>query len=87
MPRGAAKIAVSLPDELYRALEGARRRKGKSRSAAVQEAVRDWLLREARGELVREYEEGYRRQPESSEEIEAVLATAVGLLSADADDW
>jgi metal-responsive CopG/Arc/MetJ family transcriptional regulator len=87
MPRGAAKIAVSLPDELYRALEGARRRTGKSRSAAVQEAVREWLLREARGELVREYEEGYRRQPESGEEIEAALATAVGLLTADSEDW
>lgn len=83
MPRGAARIAVSLPDELYRALEGARRRAGKSRSAAVQEAVREWLLREARGELVREYEEGYRRQRESGEEIGAALATAVGLLSAD----
>jgi hypothetical protein len=53
----------------------------------VQEAVREWLLREARGELVREYEEGYRRQPESGEEIEAALATAVGLLTADSEDW
>jgi metal-responsive CopG/Arc/MetJ family transcriptional regulator len=87
MARSAAKIAISLPDELYRALEGVRRRSGKSRSAVVQEAVRDWLRRQARGELVREYEEGYRRRPESSDEIEAALATAVGLLSADADDW
>jgi len=87
MSRGAAKIAVSLPDDLYRALEGARRRSGKSRSAAVQEAVREWLLREARGELVRDYEEGYRRDPESGEEIEAALATAVGLLSTDSEDW
>jgi len=41
MPRSAAKIAVSLPDELYRALESARRRAGKSRSSVVQEALRD----------------------------------------------
>ena len=87
MPRSAAKIAVSLPDELYRALEGARRRTGQSRSALVQEAVRDWLRRQARGELVHEYEEGYRRSPEAADEIEAALATAVGLLSSDADDW
>ncbi len=87
MPRSAAKIAISLPDELYRALESMRRKSGKSRSAVVQEAVRDWLRRQARGELVREYEAGYRRHPESSEEIETALATAVGLLSADADDW
>jgi metal-responsive CopG/Arc/MetJ family transcriptional regulator len=87
MARNAAKIAISLPDELYRALEGVRRKSGRSRSAVVQEAVRDWLRRQAHGELVREYEEGYRRRPESSDEIEAALATAVGLLSADADDW
>jgi metal-responsive CopG/Arc/MetJ family transcriptional regulator len=87
MPRSAAKIAISLPDELYRALEGMRRRTGKSRSAVVQEAVRDWLRRQARGGLVREYEEGYRRSPESADEIEAALATAAGLLTADEDDW
>jgi metal-responsive CopG/Arc/MetJ family transcriptional regulator len=87
MARSAAKIAISLPDELYRALEGVRRKSGKTRSAVVQEAVRDWLHRQLRGDLVREYEAGYRRRPESSEEIEAALATAVGLLSADVDDW
>ncbi len=87
MPRSAAKIAVSLPDELYRALEGVRRRTGRSRSAVVQEAVRDWLRRQVRGDLVREYEEGYRRSPEATDEIEAALATAVGLLTSDADDW
>ena len=87
MPRSAAKIAVSLPDDLYRALEGMRRRTGKSRSAVVQEAVRDWLRREARGELVREYQEGYRRSPEAADEVEAALATAASLLSSDTDDW
>jgi metal-responsive CopG/Arc/MetJ family transcriptional regulator len=87
MPRSAAKIAVSLPDELYRALEGARRRTGKSRSAVVQEAVREWLRRQAHGDLVREYEEGYRRSPESTDDLESALATAVGLLAADEDDW
>lgn len=87
MPRSAAKIAISLPDDLYRALEGARRRSGKSRSAVVQEAVRDWLRRQMRGELVREYEAGYRKSPESPVEVEAALATAVGLLTSDADDW
>jgi metal-responsive CopG/Arc/MetJ family transcriptional regulator len=87
MPRAAAKIAVSLPAELYRALEAARRRSGHSRSAAVQEAVREWLRSHARAELVREYEEGYRRSPESAAESEAALATAAGLLTSDADDW
>ena len=81
-----AKVAVSLPDELYRALESARRRARKTRSAVVQEALRDWLRRQARAELVRDYEEGYRRSSESAREVESALATAVGLLTDD-DEW
>jgi metal-responsive CopG/Arc/MetJ family transcriptional regulator len=81
-----AKVAVSLPDDLYRALESARRRARKSRSAVVQEAIRDWLGRCARAELVRDYEEGYRRRPENAREVESALATAVGLLAQD-DEW
>ena len=77
---------MSLPDELYRALETARRRAGKTRSAVVQEALRDWLRRQTRAELVRDYEAGYRRSSESAREIESALATAVGLL-ADDDEW
>jgi metal-responsive CopG/Arc/MetJ family transcriptional regulator len=84
--KGAAKVAISLPDELYRAVEGARRRAGKSRSAVVQEALRAWLRRQAQGDLVREYEAGYRRRPEDAREIEEALATAEPLLR-DEDDW
>jgi Arc/MetJ-type ribon-helix-helix transcriptional regulator len=85
MAKPAAKFAVSLPQDLYRALEQARRRGGKSRSAVVQEAVRDWLGREARADLVREYVAGYRRKPETEEEAEAALATAAPLLRD--EDW
>ena len=81
-----AKVAVSLPDELFRALESARRRARKTRSSVVQEALRDWLRRQARAELVRDYEEGYRRSSETTREVESALATAVGLL-ADDDEW
>ena len=85
MPKNAAKVAVSIPGPLYKAVEGARRRAGKTRSAVVQEALRDWLRREAQAELVREYEAGYRASPEDAD-AEAALATAVGLLR-DEEDW
>ena len=81
--RPAAKVAVSLPAALHRAVEGARRRSGKTRSAMVQEALREWLRREAEAMLVREYEAGYRARPEDPSEIEAALATAVALLRED----
>lgn len=86
MAKSAAKIAISIPDDLYRALEGARRRARRSRSAIVQEALRDWLRGQQQAELVREYEAGYRRRPEDAREVEAALATATSLLR-DEDDW
>jgi metal-responsive CopG/Arc/MetJ family transcriptional regulator len=82
----AVKIAVTLPADLHRAVEAARRRHARSRSAVVQEALRSWLRQEAQANLVREYEAGYRRRPEGRREIDAALATAVGLLR-DEDDW
>ncbi len=83
VPKKTAKVAVSLPGALYQAVEKARRRTGKARSTVVQEALRDWLRREAQAELVREYQAGYRARPEDASEIDAALATATGLLRAD----
>jgi metal-responsive CopG/Arc/MetJ family transcriptional regulator len=82
----AIKIAVTVPADLHRAVGVARRRRGRSRSAVVQDALRQWLRHEAQVELVREYEAGYRKQPEGQREIDAAMATAVGLLR-DGDDW
>jgi metal-responsive CopG/Arc/MetJ family transcriptional regulator len=83
---GAVKIAVTVPAELFKALEAARRRPARSRSAVVQEALRGWLRQRVQAKLVREYEAGYRRRPEGTREVEAAMATAEGLLR-DEDDW
>jgi metal-responsive CopG/Arc/MetJ family transcriptional regulator len=82
----ATKIAISVPTDLYRAVEAARKRQDRSRSAVVQEALRAWLRHQAHAELVREYEAGYRRKPEGKREVDAAMATAIGLLR-DEDDW
>jgi metal-responsive CopG/Arc/MetJ family transcriptional regulator len=82
----SVKIAVTVPAELYRAVETARKRHARSRSAIIQEALRHWFRHQAQAELVREYEAGYRRKPEGKREIDAAMATAVGLLR-DEDDW
>src|SRR3989442_12704877 len=79
MPRVATKVAVSIPEDLYRAVEKARRKHGKSRSAIMQDALRHWLRQQAEEVLVREYEAGDRRMPESRREIEAAHAAAVRL--------
>jgi metal-responsive CopG/Arc/MetJ family transcriptional regulator len=82
----AVKIAVTVPAQLYKAMESARKRLARTRSAIVQEALRHWLRQQAQAALVREYEQGYRRKPETKHEIDAAMATAIGLLD-DEDDW
>ena len=85
MAKRATKVAVSLPDGLYRAAERARKASGKSRSAMIQDALRHWLDSQPNTTIVRKYEEGYRRKPEGSREARAARATAVHLLST--EDW
>lgn len=85
MGRGATKVAVSIPDDLYQAIEKVRKIRRASRSAVVQDALRHWLHQQAQSARVREYEAGYRRRPESRREVKAAEAAAVRLLSS--DDW
>lgn len=86
MAHATTKIAVSLPADLYRAVETVRKRARLTRSAAVQESLRQWLRTRAQADLVRKYEAGYRGRPEEQREIEAALATATHVLD-DGDDW
>lgn len=86
MARGAVKIAVSVPPDLFRAVETARKHARQNRSAAVQEALRQWLKSRAQAELVRQYEAGYRQRPEHRREVEAAMRAAVDLFQ-DEDEW
>ncbi len=86
MSHGAAKIALSLPDDLFREIERARKKSGTPRSALVEDAARLWLRYEGEAALVREWEEGYRRMPESPAEVKSAVATARFAFDAE-DDW
>ena len=83
MAKPTIKVAISIPDPLYKELEKARRQSRKSRSAIVREALQEWLQRGVREGLVRDYEAGYRARRETPAEVEAALATAMGLLAND----
>ncbi|MEN8160466.1 MAG: ribbon-helix-helix protein, CopG family [Myxococcota bacterium] len=87
MAKTTTKVAVSLPDSLFRAVERARRSARKSRSAVVQEALRDWLRRGIQADLVREYEAGYAARPERAADVEEALAIAVAAVEGDEEDW
>jgi metal-responsive CopG/Arc/MetJ family transcriptional regulator len=86
MARAAAKIALSLPDDLFREVERERKRRGKTRSALVQDALRLWLRHQRDAALVREWEEGYRRMPESPAEVAAADTTSRYAFDPE-DDW
>ena len=85
MSKVATKVAVSLPDNLYRAVEQARKKSGKSRSAVMQDALHHWLRQQEQAVFIREYEAGYQKKPESKQEIKAAEASAVRLFIA--EDW
>lgn len=74
----AVKIAISLPEEIMREMERQRELTGETRSGLVRRALK--LLFEA-GEhraKVEAYIDGYRRDPESSEDLElAAVATEI----------
>ncbi len=81
MAKGATKVAVSIPADLFQAVERARRQRGSSRSAFLQDALRHWLKHQAEVMLVREYEAGYRSKPEARREIKAAESTAMRVWS------
>lgn len=85
MPRTAVTITISLPKDLFRAFELTRKKTGKTRSAAVQEALRQWLKRQRGAEVDRQYVEGYRRIPETREEIAEAEAMAKDSFAA--EEW
>ncbi len=85
MASGSAKMAVSVPADLYRALERARKQRRAGRSEVVQEALRLWIDRQRELGLIGQYEAGYRQRPETAAEIRAAEAAAVRLLAA--EEW
>jgi metal-responsive CopG/Arc/MetJ family transcriptional regulator len=70
------KVAVSLPKEEFRAVEKARKKLGRSRSSLVAEAIRTWLEEQKNQEEVHRYIAGYKRHPETAEEL--MEAAAIG---------
>lgn len=61
------RIAVSLPDDMYRSLERARKSRRVPRSRLIQEAVGDYIRRTDEKALEEAYFEGYRRIPDGDD--------------------
>ena len=68
----ATKIAISLPMEDLKRIEKVRKESGTKRSVLIDMAIRFWLDNREKGKMIERYEEGYRRHPESVDEIKAM---------------
>lgn len=66
------KIAISLPKEDFEKIEKIRKDIKVARSTLIDQAIRFWLKHLEQQEMVKQYEEGYKRKPESIREIKAM---------------
>lgn len=66
------KVAISLWNDTFVAVERERRIRGESRSEFFRQAVEKFLKKERESLAIKDYIRGYREMPESPEEIEAV---------------
>lgn len=75
------KIAISLPHDLLDRIETSRKAHGESRSAFIRRAIETLFANREHSTRVSAYIEGYRKQPESPEEVAAAETAAVQLLA------
>ncbi len=83
--RKAIKFAVSIPWEEFKELEAIRKKAGLSRSGFLLSTFRAWREARERERLVREYENGYRQNPENASVAEALAGTAAESITE--EDW
>ncbi|MFC1623927.1 ribbon-helix-helix domain-containing protein [Candidatus Omnitrophota bacterium] len=86
MAINAVKIAISLPKEDFRLLEAMSKKLGITRSALIDKAIHYWLSRRRQEEMIKRYEEGYRRNPESIAHIAALEKTGSEAMHP-GEDW
>jgi predicted DNA-binding protein len=63
------RTAISLPDELYRQIERARKTAKKDRSTWLREAASEYLSKRTKREEVEAYFSGYERAPLTDDEL------------------
>ena len=79
------KIAISLPSELLASAERARAARGETRSEFVRQAIEARLARDEQQAAIDQYIEGYRRDPESEDEI--LIASLLATKAIAQDPW
>ena len=79
------RIAISLPQETFQAIEQQRHELRLRRSVAILEALRLWLKQKEKQKLEDQYVKGYRIKPERFGDIEPFYRA--GLTSFTKEEW
>ena len=81
----AVKFAVSVSDDEFKELELFRKKSHLSRSEFIRETIKLWKEETEKKRLVRAYEEGYRRIPESPVIVKGWEKASLSALSS--EEW
>jgi len=76
-----AKVAISLPEDVLKAVETERQARRESRSQYFRRAVERLLKQERDSSAVKDYVTGYQRFPELAAEVEAVHRMGIAVLA------
>jgi metal-responsive CopG/Arc/MetJ family transcriptional regulator len=79
MPRTVAKVAISVPAELYEELEADRRAEGMGRSEYFVHAVNELLRHKRDDARIQQYLRGYAEHPETADDLLSEQAMADAL--------
>ncbi len=79
-------IQVPVQEALLRKLDELSVERGESRAAVIREACAKYIATAENEELVRQYIEGYRRMPETQDELNFAESSAKALAELLADD-
>lgn len=80
------QVLIQLSDELLEKLDAQARARGTSRSALVRDAIERYVVKETEEEKDRRMIEGYRRIPETEEEM-AWAQAGLQELFEDGEEW
>ena len=77
----SAKVAISLPEHVLKAVERERKARGESRSEFFRRAAEKLLKQEQESKAVEKYIQGYCDMPESIDEVEALHRAGTAVLA------
>jgi metal-responsive CopG/Arc/MetJ family transcriptional regulator len=77
----SAKVTISLPETILKAIEKERKAKGENRSEFFRRAAENLLKKEKQSKEAVMYIRGYRNIPESTQEIKVGHQTGVDVLA------